>query len=98
MHCDRALAKWAGLKDHMLKHVANVQTSELWEALASEKALAHSVNVWCVLELLRTYCPAYAALECSISLRGRLSSSIHDIVDTHVLSMCMPLHSSLPPL
>ena len=95
---DRALAEWAGLKERMVQHFANVQMSKMWEALASEKAHAQWVNVWCVLALLRTYCLAEAAVERAISLRGRFSSSMQDIVETHVLSMCMALHSHLLPL
>ena len=54
--------------------------------------------MWCVLALSRTYCPAKASVERAISLCGTFSSSMHDIVETHVLSMCMALHSKLPPL
>ena len=95
---DRALAEWAGLKEHMVQHFANVQMSKMWEALAPKKAHAQWVNVWCVLALLQTYCPAEATVERAISLRGRFGSSMQDIVETHVLSMCMALHSNLPPL
>ena len=98
VNCDRALAEWAGLKEHMVQHFANVQMSKMWEALAPEKAHAQWVDVWCVLALLRTYCPAEAAVERAISLRGRFSSSLQDIVETHVLSMCIALHSNLSPL
>ena len=98
VNCDRALAEWAGLKEHMVQHFANVQMSKMWEALAPEKAHAQWVNVWRVLALLRTYCPAEAAVERAISLRRRFISSMQDIVETHVLSMCMALHSHLPPL
>ena len=49
VNCDRALAEWAGLKEHMVQHFANVQMSKMWEALATEKAHAQWVNVWCVL-------------------------------------------------
>ena len=45
-----------------------------------------------------TYCRAEAVVECDISLRGEFSSSMQDIVETHVLSMSMALHSNLPPL
>ena len=72
--------------------------SKMLEALAPEKAHAQWVNVWRVLALLRTYCPAEATAERAISLRRRFGSSMHDIVETHVLSMCMVLHSNLPPL
>ena len=82
----------------MVKHFANVQMSHMWEALAPEKADAQRVNVWCVVALLQTYCPAEAAVERAISLRGSLSISMRDIAETHVLSMCMALHSNLPPL
>ena len=98
VNCDRALVEWAGLKEHMVQHFATVQMSKMWEALARERAHAQWVNVWRVLALLRTYCPAEAAVERAISLRGRFCSNMHDIVETHVLSMCMALHSNLPPL
>ena len=70
----------------------------MWEALAPEKAHAQWVNVWCVLALLRTYCRAEGAVECAISLRGGFSSSLQHVVETHVLSMCMAVHSNLPAL
>ena len=98
VNCDRALVEWEGLKEHMVQHFATVQMSKMWEALAPERAHAQWGNVWRVLALLRTYCPAEAAVERAISLRGRFFSSMHDTVETHVLSMCMALHSNLPPL
>ena len=81
-----------------MQHFAIVQMSKMWEALAPERAHAQWVNVWHVLTLLRTYCPAEAAVERAISLRWRFCSSMHDILETHVLSMCMALHCNLPPL
>ena len=81
-----------------MQHFATVQMSKMWEALALERAHAQWVNLWRVLALVRTYCPAEAAVERAISLRGRLRSNMHYIVETHVLSMCMALHSNLPPL
>ena len=69
--CDRALVEWADLKEHMVQHFATVQMSKMWEALAPERAHAQLVNVWRVLALLRTYCPAEAAVERAISLRGK---------------------------
>ena len=98
VNCDRALVEWEGLKEHMVQHFATVQMSKMWEALAPERAHAQWGNVWRVLALLRTYCPAEAAVERAISLCGRFCSSMHDTVETHVLSMCMALHSNLPPL
>ena len=98
VNCDRALVEWEGLKEHMVQHFATVQMTKMWEALAPERAHAQWVNVWRVLALLRTYCPAEAAVERAISLRGRFCSSMHDTVETHVLSICMALHSNLPPL
>ena len=95
VNCDRALAELVGLKEHMVQYFANVQMSKMWEALAPEKAHAQWVNVWRVLALLRTHCPAEAAVERAIWLCGRFSSSMQDIVETHVLSMCMALHSHL---
>ena len=38
--CDHALAEWAGLKEYMVMHFENVQSSKMWEALAPEKAHA----------------------------------------------------------
>ena len=70
----------------------------IWEALAPKKEHAHWVNVWCVLALLRTCCLAEAAVERAISLCGRFSSGMQDIVETRVLSMCTALQSSLSPL
>ena len=98
VNCDRALVEWEGLKEHMVQHFATVQMSKMWEALAPERAHAQWVNVWRVLALLRTYCPSEVAVERAISLRGRFCRNMHDIVETHVLSMCMALHSNLPPL
>ena len=98
VNCDRALVEWEGLKDHMVQHFATVQMSKMWEALAPERAHAQWVNVWRVLALSRTYCPAEAAVERAISWRGRFCRNMHDIVETHVLSMCVALHSHLPPL
>ena len=98
VNCDRALIEWEGLKEHMVQHLATVQMFKTWEALALERAHAQWVDVWRVLPLFRTYCPAEPAVERAISLRGRFRSSTHDIVETHVLSMCMALHSNLPPL
>ena len=72
--------------------------SRMWEALTPEREHVQWVNVWRVLALLRTYCPAEAAVERAIWLRGRFTNSMHDMEDTHVLSMCMALHCNLPPL
>ena len=98
VNCDRALVEWEGLKEHMVQHFATVQMSKMWEALAPERAHAQWGNVWRALALLRTYCPAEAAVERALSLRGRFCSILRDTVETHVLSMCMALHSNLPPL
>ena len=95
VNCDHALVEWEGLKEHMVQDFATVQPSKMWAALAPERAHAQWGDVCRVLALLRTYCPAEAALERATSLRV---SSMHDIVETHVLSMCMALHSNLPPL
>ena len=65
-----------------MQHFATVQMSEIWEALAPERAHSQWVNVWHVLALLRTYSPVEAAVERAISLRSRFCSSMHDIVDT----------------
>ena len=98
VNCDRALVEWEGLKEHMVQHFATVQMSKMWDALAPERAHAQWVNVWRVLALLRTYSHVEPAVEGAISLRGRFCSNMHDVVETHVLSMCMALHSNLPPL
>ena len=98
VNCDRTLVASEGLKEHMVQYFANMQMSKMSEALAPKKAHAQWVNVWCVLALLRRYCPAEAAVECAISLCGRFWSTIQDIVETHVLSMCITLHSNLPAL
>ena len=82
MHCDRALAEWADLKEPLVNRFAKVEMSRMWEALASERAHAQWVNVWHVLALLRTHCPAEAAIERAISLRGRFTSNMHDLVET----------------
>ena len=44
MNCHRVLAELAHLKEHMVKHFGNVQTSKMWEALAPEKAQTHWLN------------------------------------------------------
>ena len=98
VNSDGALVEWEGLKEHTVQHCANVQTSKIWEAWAVERAHVQWVNVWRVLALLRTYCPIEAAIERAISLCGRLCSSMQDIVEKHVLSMCMALHSNPPHL
>ena len=98
VNCDPALVEWEGLKEHMVQHFATVQMSKMWQALAPERGHAKWVNVWRVLALLCTYCPTEAAVERAISLRRRFSSNMHDIVETHVLSMCVALHFNLPPL
>ena len=96
MHCDRALAEWA-VKENVGKRFVNVHTSKMWLALAPEREHAQGVNVCRVLALLRTYCPGEAAVERAMSLRWRFTSSMHDLVETHAPSMCMALHSNLPP-
>ena len=98
VHYDHALVEWADLKEHMVKHFANVQMSKMWEALAAERKHARWVIVWRVPVLLRTYCCAETATECAISLRGRFTCNMQNVAETHVLSMCMALHSNLPPL
>ena len=37
MHCDRALAEWADLKEHMVKGFANVQMSKMGGGLGHRK-------------------------------------------------------------
>ena len=98
VNCDRALVEWEGPKEDMVQHFATVQMCKMWGALEPERAHAQWANVWRVFALLRTYCPAEAAVERAISLQGGLCSNMHDVVETHVLSMCMVLHSNLPPL
>ena len=94
----RALEEWESFKEHVVRTFAKTPLSRMWEALTSEWEHVQWVNVWRVLALLRTYCPAEAAVERAISLRGRFTNSLHDMEDTHVLSMCMALHCNLPPL
>ena len=94
----RALEEWASFKEHVVQTFAKTPMSRMWEALTPEREHLQWVNVWRVLSLLRTYCPAKAAFERAISLRGRFTSSMHDMEATHVLSMCMALHCIPPPL
>ena len=94
----RALEEWESFKEHVVRTFAKTPMSRMWEALTPEREHVQWVNVWRVLALLRTYCPAEAAVERAISLRGRFTNSMHDMEDTHVLSMCMALHCNLPPL
>ena len=93
----RALEEWESFKEHVVQTFAKTPMSRMWEALTPEREHLQWVNVWRVLSLLRTYCPAEAAVERAISLRGRFTNSMHDMEDTHVLSMCMALHCNLPP-
>ena len=65
----RAFVDWSNLKEHIVKRLANVRMSKMWEALAPEREHAQWINVWCVLAPLRTYCPAEAAVERATSLR-----------------------------
>ena len=94
----RALEEWASFKEHVVQTFAKTPTSRMWEALTPEREHLQWVNVWRVLSLLRTYCPAEGAVKPAVSLLWRFTSSMHDMEDTHVLSMCMPLHCNLPPL
>ena len=94
----RALEEWESFKEHVVRTFAKTPMSRMWEALTPEREHVPWVNVWRVLALLRTYCLAEAAVERAISLRGRFTNSMHDMEDTHVLSMCMALHCNLPPL
>ena len=98
VNAGRALEEWASFKEHVVQAFAKTPMSRMWEALTPEREHLPWVNVWCVLSLLRTYCSAEAAIERAVSLSGRFTSSMHDMGDTHVLSMCMALHCNLPPL
>ena len=93
-----AWEEWESFKEHVVQTFAKTPMSRMWEALTPEREHLQWVNVWRVLSLLRTYCPAEAAVERAISLRGRFTSSMHDMEDTHVLSMCMALDCNPPPL
>ena len=93
VHSDHALADLKDLKEHVVKHFAHARMSKMWEALAAEREHVPWVNEWCVLALLKTYCPAEAAVEQAISLHGRSTTSM-----CLLSSMCMVLHSDLPPL
>ena len=79
-----------------MKHFANFLISKMCEAPEGEHA--QWVNVWRVLAPLRTHCLAEATFECAISLRGRFTTGMQDLVDTHLLSKCMTLHSNVPPV
>ena len=94
----RALEAWESFKEHVVQTFTKIPMSRMWEALTPEREYLQSVNVWRVLSLLRTYCPAEAAVEHAISLRGRFTNSMHDMEDTHVLSRCTALHFNLPSL
>ena len=94
----RALEEWESFNKHVVRTFAKTPMSRMWEALTPEREHVQWVNVWRVLALLRTYCPAEAVVERAISLRGRFTNSMHDMEDTHVLSMCMALHCNMPPL
>ena len=94
----RAWEEWASLEEHVVQTFAKTPMSRMWEALTPDREHLPWVNVWRVLSLPRTYCPAQAAIERAIPLHGRFTSSMHDMEDTHGLSMCMALHCNLPPL
>ena len=96
---ERALFERASFKEHILEQFSKVPMSKIWESLVLDVVHPSWVNVWHVFALLRTYCPVEAAVVQSISLRGRFTTtSMHDMVETHVLSMCMALHSNPPSL
>ena len=90
VNSDGALVEWEGLKEHMVQHFATMQMSKMWEALAPEKAHAQWVNVWRVLALLPTYCPAEAAVERAISLRGRLCMTLWRHMSSACAWHCIP--------
>ena len=98
VNAGRALEELASFKEHVVQTFAKTPMSRMWEALTPEREHLPWVNVWRLLSLLRTYCPAEAAVERAISLCGRFTSSMHDMQDTRVLSICMALHCNLPPL
>ena len=97
VHAHRAFSEWGHLKDHLVKHYANVQLSKLWEAWALERQEAGLFNVWLGLALLRTCYLVQAVVE-RAWFRGRLTTTRQDLVDTPILSVCMALLSTLPPL
>ena len=94
----RALKEWASFKEHVFETFAKTPMSRMWEALTPEREHLQWVSVWLLLSLLCTYCPAEAAVERAISLRGWFTSSMYDMEDTHVPSMWIALHCNLPPL
>ena len=98
VNATRALDEWESFKEHVVQTFAKTPMSRLREALTPEREHLQWVNVWRVLPPLRTYCPAEATVERAISMRGRFTGSMHDMEDTHVLSMCMALHCNVPPL
>ena len=79
----------------MAKRFANVQMSMVWEPLSPKREHAQLVHVFCVLALLRTFCPSEAVVEWAISLRGTFTTSMQGLVETHVFSICLALHSTL---
>ena len=93
----RALKEWASFKEHSIEAFAKTPMSQMWEALDREWEHLPWVNVWRLLPLLLTYCPAEAVIERAISLPRRFTSSMHDMEDTHVSSMCRALHCNPPP-
>ena len=82
----RALEEWESFKEHVLQIFAKTTISQVWKALTLAREHFQLVNVWRVLSLLRTYCPAKATVERAISLLGRFTNGMHDMEDTHVLS------------
>ena len=50
--CNRVLAEWASLKEHVVKDFANVRTCKVWEALALDKAHAQWVMLRHILSRL----------------------------------------------
>ena len=75
----RALEQWASFNEHVIHAFAKTPMSRMREALTPEREHPPWVTVWYVLSLLRTYCPAKAAVERAILLRGRFTSSMPDM-------------------
>ena len=57
----RALEEWESFKEHVVQTFAKTPMSRMWQPLTPEQEHP-MVHVWRVLSLLRTYCPAEAAV------------------------------------
>ena len=83
------------MADRSLMHMRTHDRFDVW--IASTTRDSRSMSPPPTYKLLRLMTPG-ATVERAISMRGRFTNSMHDMEDTHVLSMCMALHCNLPPL